>query len=80
MDTTWQDVKTGAGTVPVPEGQRQRWFLRKKHRKMSKLQVGDALELRGSVMVALVWVAIAVMGLGYWVLARAAQAVMRMLW
>jgi hypothetical protein len=55
-DSTWGhsanpvDDKHGKDS-DVPQPERKRWFTRKKHRKMAKLQLTDALEMRGSVMI-----------------------------
>lgn len=54
-DSRWRQSSAAGdgvqGSVPRPE--RTRWFTHKKHRKMAKLQLSDALEMRGAVMLCL---------------------------
>ncbi|KAF2499686.1 hypothetical protein BU16DRAFT_524144 [Lophium mytilinum] len=42
-------------------GRKRSWFMRKKHRAVSRLQVGDAFELRGRVIAAMVALGLAVL-------------------
>ena len=55
-DSTWQDASGDCGgsgevhgNVPVPAVDTVKWFTRKKHRKMAKLQIGDAFALQNRV-------------------------------
>jgi hypothetical protein len=55
-DSTWgQSASSDSGKQgtdgAVPHSTKHRWFTRKKHRKMARLQLTDALELRGAVLI-----------------------------
>jgi hypothetical protein len=50
-DTTWQDADGISGDVPHPK--KKAWFMRKKHREISRMQVTEALEMRGTILVLL---------------------------
>jgi hypothetical protein len=66
-------------SVPPVEGGKKRkksWHLNKKIRKMAKLEIGDALEMRGKVIVGM----LAVMGLVSMVLWMSAKWLMAFLW
>lgn len=39
------------------------WYYKKKHRKMARLEVGDALEMRTTIMVLMVGIMIISLGL-----------------
>ncbi|CAD0110389.1 unnamed protein product [Aureobasidium uvarum] len=65
QDSTWQhavpatSLSDGAnGTVPVPAVNTDRWHTRKKHRKMAKLTISDAMNMREEMAVALVTAAL----------------------
>jgi hypothetical protein len=67
-DTTWQDADATQGQVVHPK--REKWFMRKKHRKMSKVELTEAFEMRSTVMIFLLAVAcVLLVGLG-WIGAR----------
>jgi hypothetical protein len=72
-DSTWQHSEnTDTGNQPiagaVPQPGRNRWFTRKKHRKMAKMQLGDAFEMRGAVMISLIGILLfSVVALGWFV-------------
>jgi hypothetical protein len=63
---------------PVGGGKKTKksWHLNKKIRKMAKLEVGDALEMRGKVIMGM----LAVMGLVSMVLWMGAKWLMALLW
>ena len=68
--TTWDRncnadgrVENTAAVGGVPEAipnQRHRWYTHKNHRQLAKLQIGDALELRGRMVIILgIWAVLA---------------------
>jgi hypothetical protein len=46
------------GTVPVAAVDTDHWFTRKKHRKMAKLSVSEAIDMREGMAVMLVTAAV----------------------
>jgi hypothetical protein len=59
-DSTWRHSKPASdaqdpGFDTASPG-RPQWFTRKKHRKMAKMHLGDALEMRATVMWSLIGV------------------------
>ncbi|KAK5164083.1 uncharacterized protein LTR77_010174 [Saxophila tyrrhenica] len=52
-NSTWQRDERGASAQMVPEPAFQRWYSRKKHRAVAKLEIGDALEMRKTVLLGL---------------------------
>jgi C4-dicarboxylate-specific signal transduction histidine kinase len=64
-DSTWQhavpatSLSDGAdGTVPTARVNTDRWFTRKKHRKMAKLSVSEAIAMREGMAAVLVTAAL----------------------
>lgn len=63
-DATWQssgdmtnEMQDSQGIVPVPNINTEKWFTHKKHRRMARWELGEALEMRSRMAVALVvWV------------------------
>lgn len=60
-DSTWQpsgdtnhDTQGVPGNVPAPSTNKEKWVTHKKHRKMAKWELGEALEVRSKVAMALV--------------------------
>jgi hypothetical protein len=47
----WRQPADSVSDKQGTHSENHRWFARKKHRKMAKLQLTDALEMRGSVMI-----------------------------
>ncbi|KAE9984623.1 hypothetical protein EG328_008457 [Venturia inaequalis] len=63
-DTTWQHSTDNKGHVPHP--QRERWFTHKKHRKVARMEISDAFDMSGRVMVLVGSVLIVgVLGVGW---------------
>ena len=64
---TWQH-KSGAADRPSPQrtGSFHGWYAHKKHRAMAKLQIGDAFEMRGRVLLALIaWSVLGILAVSY---------------
>ena len=66
-DTTWGNAD---GSNPqegqVPRAQRKQWYVRKKKAKVGRMNITDAFDLSGTVMVMLlVFACIAALGLGW---------------
>jgi len=51
-DTTWQSDRPSTSTH-VPDSTFRGWYTRKKHRAMARMELTDALDMRGRVMIAL---------------------------
>ncbi|KAF2842911.1 hypothetical protein M501DRAFT_38574 [Patellaria atrata CBS 101060] len=58
----YQDPANSTWNVRQDQG----WFVRKKHRKVTKLQLDQALEMRGRVMIAIVGIVVVSFLLGAW--------------
>jgi hypothetical protein len=72
-DTTWQHSSDSRGHVPHP--QREKWFTHKKHRKVAKLEISEAFDMSGRVMVSVGCVlVVGVLGVG-WAANQALRAV-----
>ena len=60
-DSTWKHNENAASDNTF-----RGWYTRKKHRAVAKMEVNDAFEMRGRLMVALaVWASIGIFGLIY---------------
>lgn len=62
-DSTWQSDGTGdvRGTVPSPTIDKERWYTHKKHRKMARLEFGQAFSIQNKMVVlVIIWALIAV--------------------
>lgn len=64
QDTTWQHGKhheqhtTIQGNVPIPgkaSDGNERWYTRKKHRKMARLEITDAFSMQGKMALLLIF-------------------------
>ncbi|KAF1987787.1 hypothetical protein K402DRAFT_329991 [Aulographum hederae CBS 113979] len=57
-DTSWQTDDSAGSTRPVESGRRgslgRKWFHRKKHRGVAKMEIAEAFEVRERVMVMLI--------------------------
>jgi hypothetical protein len=73
-DTTWQNSSDdNKGHVPHPN--RAKWFMQKKHRKVTRLEVSEAFDMSGRVMVFVgSLLVMGVLGLG-WAANQALRAV-----
>jgi hypothetical protein len=77
-DTTWQDADSADGAVPHTKT--KQWFMRKKHRKMSKMALTEAFERRGTVLVTLLTVmCVSIVGVG-WVVWRVYHGLISLLY
>ncbi|KAG9520358.1 hypothetical protein E4T50_15711 [Aureobasidium sp. EXF-12298] len=81
-DSTWQHAvpatnsPEGAdGSVPVPAVNTDHWYTHKKHRKMAKLTVSDALNIREEVAIMLVAAALIGVILIVWLAKRALPSI-----
>lgn len=52
-NSTWKRDDSGTKPKMVPEPTYQGWYSRKKHRAVAKMEIGEALEMRGRVVLAL---------------------------
>jgi len=53
QDSTWKHIDKQATQTPI-DPPSQRYYTRKKHRAVAKLELGDALAMRGRVLIALI--------------------------
>ena len=51
-DSTWKHSERSS-TQSAPDSLYEGWYRRKKHRAMAKLEISDAFDMRGRVLVAL---------------------------
>ncbi|GAB7353297.1 hypothetical protein MBLNU459_g3797t1 [Dothideomycetes sp. NU459] len=72
-DATWQSADDTTsetqeihGNVPVPIGNEEKWFTHKMHRRMAEWELGEALEMRSKMAIALVIWAFLVTALMAW--------------
>lgn len=66
-DSTWQRDTTAPASTPIgPDTVYAGWYGRKKHRAMAKLEIGDAFDMRKSVVIVLLaWAVLGALLLTY---------------
>lgn len=76
-DSTWQHAvpatsssDSADGTVPAAVVDTDHWFTRKKHRKMAKLTVSDAIDMREGMALGLVTAALIGLVIVVWLAKR----------
>ncbi|KIW01656.1 uncharacterized protein PV09_06841 [Verruconis gallopava] len=73
-DTTWRDADSSQGGSPKPK--KRSWYVRKKLRQVGRMQIIDAFELRGVVMIALLALSVLmIVGVG-WTFSKAYHGLM----
>ncbi|QDS72646.1 hypothetical protein FKW77_002503 [Venturia effusa] len=72
-DTTWQHSTDAKGSVPHPR--KEKWFTRKKHRKVALLEITEAFDMSRMMMVFMgIVLVVGALGVG-WVADRALRTV-----